>query len=149
MKYKDIIGYKKPKKKLIKEEVKPSEPKVNPIIENIIKTELNEWNDSSFKTLPKRWSKNTYDTGLTEFESTGGKDTLKEVGMSSEIKMYTHAINKNYDRYWDSVKELQKYLAKKGAQKISKQIGSLYTGHVGKFHHWMKTKFIQMVRKMI
>ena len=99
MKYKDIIGYNKPKKKkLIKEEVKSSKPKVNPIIQNIIKTELNEWNDSTFKTLPKRWSKNTYKTGLTEFEQRGGKDTLKEVGMSQEIKMYTNAINKDYDK---------------------------------------------------
>ena len=149
MKYKDIIGYNKPKKKLIKEEVKSSKPKVNPIIQNIIKTELNEWNDSTFKTLPKRWSKNTYKTGLTEFEQRGGKDTLKEVGMSQEIKMYTHAINKNYDKYWDSVKELQKYLVKKGGKKVSQQVGSLYTGHVGKFHHWMKTKFIRLIRKMI
>ena len=149
MKYKDIIGYNKPKKKLIKEEVKSTKPKVNTVIEKIIKEELNEWNDLSFKKLPKRWSKDTFDTGLTEFEKNGGKDVIKEVGMSQEIKMYTHAINKNYDRYWNSVKDLQKYLTKKGGKKISKTIGSLYTGHVGKFHHWMKTKFVQLVRKMI
>ena len=31
---------------------------------------LNEWNDTSFKSLPKRWSKNVNDTrdGLTELE---------------------------------------------------------------------------------
>ena len=150
MKYKDIIGYNKPKKKkLIKEEVKSSKPKVNPIIQNIIKTELNEWNDSTFKTLPKRWSKNTYKTGLTEFEQRGGKDTLKEVGMSQEIKMYTHAINKNYDKYWNSVKDLQKFLKRKGASKVSKEMGSLYVTNVGKFHNWLKTKFIRMIRKMI
>ena len=150
MKYKDIIGYNKPKKKkLIKEEVKSSKPKVNPIIQNIIKTELNEWNDSTFKTLPKRWSKNTYKTGLTEFEKQGGKDTLKEVGMSQEIKMYTHAINKNYDKYWNSVKDLQKFLKRKGASKVSKEMGSLYVNNVGKFHNWLKTKFIRMVRKLI
>ena len=77
------------------------------------------------------------------------KKKLNEVGMSQEIKMYTNAINKNYDRYWDSVKDLQKYLTNKGGKKVAQQIGSLYTGHVGKFHHWMKTKFVQLVRKMI
>ena len=40
-----------------------------------LKDILNEWNDTSFKDLPKRWSGN----GLTEFEKQGGKD-LKEYG---------------------------------------------------------------------
>ena len=127
-----MMGYGK-KKKVIKEQIKP---KVNKVLKGL-KKELNE----SDLALGVQTMKDN-----PPFKT---QKQLKEVGMSSEIKMYTHAINKNYDRYWDSVKELQKYLAKKGAQKISKQIGSLYTGHVGKFHHWMKTKFIQMVRKMI
>ena len=35
---------------------------------------LNEWNDTSFKSLPKRWSKNVNDTrdGLTELERKEG-----------------------------------------------------------------------------
>tara|TARA_Y100000593_G_scaffold49370_1_gene92998 strand:+ start:1040 stop:1438 length:399 start_codon:yes stop_codon:yes gene_type:complete len=132
MDYKSMMGYGK-KKKVIKEQIKP---KVNKVLKGL-KKELNE----SDLALGVQTMKDN-----PPFKT---QKQLKEVGMSSEIKMYTHAINKNYDRYWDSVKELQKYLAKKGAQKISKQIGSLYTGHVGKFHHWMKTKFIQLVRKMI
>ena len=40
-----------------------------------LKDILTEWNDTSFKDLPKRWSGN----GLTEFEKQGGKD-LKEYG---------------------------------------------------------------------
>jgi hypothetical protein len=36
-----------------------------------LKSLLKEWNDTSFKSLPKRWSKNVNDTrdGLTELES--------------------------------------------------------------------------------
>ena len=144
MRYRDILGFSKPKKKVIKEQSKPKKT----VLDGIKKDILNEWHHQP--PTEKRWSGAYGDEdGLTEFEKNGGKDIIKEVGMSQEIKMYTHAINKNYDRYWDSVKDLQKYLAKKGAQKVSKQIGSLYTGHVGKFHHWMKTKFVQMVRKMI
>ena len=151
MNYKSLMGYGK-KKKVSKEKPKP---KTNQVLESVKKEfgyPINEWNDTSFKKLPKRWSKSikSYEkSGLSEFEEQGGKDTLKEVGMSQEIKLYTNAINKNYDKYWDSVKDLQKYLIKKGGKKVSQQIGSLYTGHVGKFHHWMKTKFIQLVRKMI
>ena len=40
-----------------------------------LKDLISEWNDTSFKDLPKRWS-NT--NGLTEFEQQGGKDIVKE-----------------------------------------------------------------------
>ncbi len=40
-----------------------------------LKELLKEWNDTSFKDLPKRWSKSVNDTGgLTEFERMGGTD---------------------------------------------------------------------------
>jgi len=48
-----------------------------------LKELLKEWNDTSFKDLPKRWSKSVNDTGgLTEFERMGGTDV--ELG-----KLYT------------------------------------------------------------
>ena len=131
MDYKSLMGYGK-KKKVNKKVIKENKTSVTELLKE-------EFGDVSLGKVYTDKDKPPFQT----------PQQLKEVGMAPEIKMYTHAINKNYDRYWDSVKDLQKYLAKKGAQKISKQIGSLYTGHVGKFHHWMKTKFIQMVRKMI
>ena len=38
-----------------------------------LKSLLKEWNDTSFKSLPKRWSKDVNDTrdGLTELETNG------------------------------------------------------------------------------
>ena len=50
-----------------------------------LKSLLKEWNDTSFKSLPKRWSKNVNDTrdGLTELEAKEGK--------------ITNAINQKYD----------------------------------------------------
>ena len=53
-----------------------------------LKDLLTEWNDTSFKDLPKRWSKPymkewTPKDGLTEFERLGGKDNV-ELG-----KVYT------------------------------------------------------------
>ena len=51
-----------------------------------LKDLLKEWNDTSFKDLPKRWSKpvmkGTEPDGLTEFERMGGSDV--ELG-----KVYT------------------------------------------------------------
>ena len=56
-----MMGY-GDKKKIPK---KQSKPKKNQILEGI-KKDLNEWNDETFKTLPKRWS-GASDKGLTEF----------------------------------------------------------------------------------
>ena len=48
-----------------------------------LKDLLKEWTDTSFRDLPKRWSKSANDTnGLTEFERMGGTDV--ELG-----KLYT------------------------------------------------------------
>ena len=52
-----------------------------------LKELLKEWNDTSFKDLPKRWTKpymkNYFPKdGLTEFERLGGKD-LNEVSFHS------------------------------------------------------------------
>ena len=51
-----------------------------------LKDLIKEWNDTSFKKLPKRWSKNTFDgsTGLTEFEQQGGKDLNEKYNMGYE-----------------------------------------------------------------
>ena len=52
-----------------------------------LKELLKEWNDTSFRDLPKRWSKPVMKgrepDGLTEFERLGGKDNV-ELG-----KVYT------------------------------------------------------------
>ena len=42
-----------------------------------LKSLIKEWNDTSLRNLPKRWSNNK---GLTEFEQQGGKDNLEEYG---------------------------------------------------------------------
>ena len=66
MDYKKMMGY-GDKKKVTK---KQSKPKKNQVLEGI-KSELNEWNDKTFKNAPKRWT-GAIDKGLTEYE------TLKE-----------------------------------------------------------------------
>ena len=42
-----------------------------------LKKLIKEWNDTSFKDAPKRWSNSK---GLTEFEALGGVDNLEEYG---------------------------------------------------------------------
>ena len=91
MDYKTLMGYENQKKQ-------KSKSKQNKIVENI-KLELNEWNDNTFQTLPKRWS-NAVDKGLTEFEKQGGKDYIQE-GPAFEYKKHSKKIDK-------SLKDLQK-----------------------------------------
>ena len=90
MDYKTLMGYNKKKTPTKKQ----SKPKKNQIVENI-KSELNEWSDDTFKTLPKRWS-GASDKGLTEYE----KQKVNE-GPAYEYKKHSKKIDK-------SLKDLQK-----------------------------------------
>ena len=138
MDYKTLMGYGK-KKKVIN---KKPEPKQNKILESV-KKELNEW--SHQPPTEKRWSKDfNGDDGLTEFEQQGGKDNVNE-GPAADYAPYLHAIKQNYDKYWDSVKEFQKVLDKKGLKGASKGIGNAYKNLVLKFHKLLD----KMVRKLL
>ena len=141
MKYRDILGFSKPKKKVIKEQ---SKPKKNKIIENV-KQELNEWYHSPPKE--KRWS-GAYGAkdGLTEFEKNGGKDVIKEVGAGTEYRPHIHKIDKLYHDYWDAVKDFTDLLLKKGVKKEANLLHKLYMKLVHTFH---KKHFIKMIRKLM
>ena len=91
MDYKKMMGY-GDKKKVTK---KQSKPKKNQVLEGI-KKELNEWNDTTFKNAPKRWS-GASDKGLTEYEN----GRINE-GPAFEYKKHARNIDK-------SLKDLQKY----------------------------------------
>ena len=90
---------------------KESKPKQNKIVENI-KSEINEWNDNTYKTLPKRWS-GASDKGLTEFEKQGGKDFIKE-GPAFEYKKHAKKINKSLKELQKSYLDFYETLRKKG-----------------------------------
>ena len=83
MKYKDILGFSK--KQFVKKSIRKN--KENQII-NGIKQDLNEWSDTTFRNKPKRWSKNTFDTGLTEFEKQGGEEKLELHNLKQISKKY-------------------------------------------------------------
>ena len=129
MKYRDMLGF--PKKKA-KKKVIPQPPK--PSVTDKLKEELNEWNDTTFKNLPKRWSK-PFNSGLTEFEQQGGKDNVNE-GPAYEYANQISKIEKLYDVYWDAVKDLGRALEKKGQRKLAKELFNNYRKQVSKFSQW-------------
>ena len=124
MKYRDILGYEKEKTPTKKQ------PKKNQIVEGI-KKDLNEWNDTTFKDKPKRWSNSS---GLTEYEQ-----DLKEVSAAAEYRPHIKKIDKYYDLYWKSVQDFGKVLEKKGMKKESKFMHQKYYKHVVEFKAWFAT----------
>ena len=129
MNYRDMLGFPKKPKKKVKKKVIPQQLKSS--VTEKLKEELNEWNDTTFKNLPKRWTGN----GLTEFERKGGKDNVNE-GPAYEYANQISKIEKLYDVYWDAVKDLGRALEKKGQRKLSKELFNNYRKQVSKFSQW-------------
>ena len=100
MDYKTLMGYGNKKNK-------KSKPKQNKIVENI-KSELNEWSDDTFKTLPKRWS-GASDKGLTEYE----KQKVNE-GPAYEYKKHSKKIDKSLKDLQKNYLDFYEVLRKKG-----------------------------------
>ena len=62
---------------------------------------------------------------------------IKE-GPAGEYELYMSKINDAYDEYWDSVKDFQKFLSKKGLRGASRGVGNSYKNLVLKFHKLLK-----------
>ena len=137
MKYRDILGYSKSKKKNIKEKSKPKKTVLDGI-----KQELNEWNES----IPsvKRWSKKLDSNGLTEHEQ-----MLKEVGNASVHKKMIQNIDNGLGYYKSSVDNYVDFLNKQGHKKEAKELQNTFIKGVGQFRKFMKVKFLRMIDKLI
>jgi len=139
MDYKSLMGYGKKKTPTKKQ----SKPKKNQILEGI-KKDLNEWNDETFKTLPKRWS-GASDKGLTEFEKQGGEDILKEVGAAPQYKKFVKSIDKERDKVGRETLKFVDLLRKKGLGDAADDLLDSYKNNVIKFGLEVK----KIMRKII
>ena len=128
MNYRDILGL--PKKK-VKKVVTPTQSK--PSVTDKLKEELNEWNDTTFKSLPKRWS----GSGLTEFERKGGRDNVNE-GPAYEYARSTKNIEKSWKNTHKAVMGLVKELQKKGLKKEAFKIEKLIERVWSEFDHYFE-----------
>ena len=127
MDYKSLMGY-GDKKKV------ESKPKQNKIVENI-KSELNEWNDETFKTLPKRWS-GASDKGLTEYE----KQKINE-GPAYEYKKHSKKIDKSLKELQKNYLEFYETLRKKGLNDAASDFLDNYKKNVVGFTKKYKKDF--------
>ena len=95
-----------------------------------LKELLKEWNDTSFRDLPKRWSKpymKEYfpNDGLTEFERLGGKDNISvDEAMSDEkraflmLRIYGDSWKVNLGKVFSGINKGKPTLIKKGLKEI-------------------------------
>ena len=133
MNYRDLMGFKKPKKKVIKEQPKPKKTVLDGI-----KQELNEWNHTP--PTEKRWSKSFGGSGLTEFENR----KINE-GPAFEYAKHIKKIDKLYNAYGAAVGDFETLLNKKGLKKEARDVKMMY----GKFVFKFQKTFENFVRKLM
>ena len=83
-----------------------------------LKKLVKEWNDASFKNLPKRWS-GAYGRkdGLTEFEAKGGKDIVAEdegVSKFDKVSIPT-SVNRYLTKFVQAMKDTNLNRVKRSA----------------------------------
>ena len=94
-----------------------------------LKELLTEWTDTSFRDLPKRWSKPVMKgkapDGLTEFERLGGKDNISvDEAMSYEkrsflmLRIYGDSWKINLGKVFSGINKGKPTLIKKGLKEI-------------------------------
>ena len=130
MKYRDILGYSKPKKKVVKEQPKPKKT----VLDGIKKDILNEWHHQP--PTEKRWSGAYGDEdGLTEFEKNGGKDIIKEVGAGAQYQKFYKDIERQQKGLSKSVEKFMKYLEQQG---LKSEARNLYDHYLIDSYGWMR-----------
>ena len=129
MDYKSLMGYGDKKKK--------SKPKQNKIVKNL-KLELNEWNDTTFRDMPKRWS-GAFNQGLTPYEK------LNEVGAAPQYKKFVKSIDKERDKVGRETLKFVDLLRKKGLTDAADDLLDSYKNNVIKFGLEVK----KIMRKII
>ena len=136
MDYKKMMGY-GDKKKVTK---KQSKPKKNQVLEGI-KKELNEWNDTTFKNAPKRWS-GAYGRkdGLTEYE----QERINE-GPAFEYKKHSKKIDKSLKDLQKSYLDLYDSLRKKGLDDEASDFLDNYKKNIVDFTKKYKKNFRKLM----
>ena len=131
--YKSMMTGSNKKKKVIKEQSKPKKTVLDGI-----KQELNEWTHKP--PTEKRWSKKTFDSGLTEHER-----QLKEVGAAPLYRKHIKNIDKQRDQVGREVIKFYELLRKKGLSDAADTLLDNYKNNIIKFGKDLK----QLVRKLM
>ena len=139
MKYRDILGFSKPKKKVVKEQPKPKKTVVDKLKKDLLKESIT-WRNRKFgDRLPT----------MEDYKEEHDKNNLKEVGAAADYKKYIKLIDKDFDSLVNNVGELKNLLMRSGAKKQAGELQQIFAKNVGKFRSFMKIKFLRMINKLI
>ena len=102
------------------------------------------------KKITKKESKPKVNKVLENIkEEFGYKQNLKEVGNASLHKKMMQNIENGEGYYRGIVENYAAFLKQEGHTKEAKELMSKYVTLTSKFSHWMKTKWVKIIRKMI
>ena len=101
----------------------------------------------SKKKVTKKQSKSKVNEVLKSIKEEFG--LIKEVGVAQEHKKYIKNIEKAEENMHKHVAKYKNFLMDQGFKNEAKEFSSNYVVMIGKFTHWMKTKWVRMLRKMI
>ena len=76
------------------------------------------------------------------------KKKLNEVGNAQVHKRYTMKIEDAAGNLESAVKNYSKFLKQQGNKREAQELRGKFS-IVGKFTHWMKTKWVRILRKLI
>ena len=76
-------------------------------------------------------------------------ELIKEVGSASLHKKMMQNIENGEGYYRGIVENYAAFLKQEGHTKEAKELMSKYVTLTSKFSHWMKTKWVKIIRKMI
>ena len=82
-------------------------------------------------------------------EEFGYKDTLNEAGVAQQHYKYIKLITKAEENMHKHIQEYKYFLQDQDLDREAKEIGSKYITMIGKFTHYLKTKWVKMIGKMI
>ena len=74
---------------------------------------------------------------------------ITEVGSAPEHYKYIKNITKAEENMHKHIQEYKYFLQDQDLDREAKEIGSKYITMIGKFTHYLKTKWVKMIRKMI
>ena len=130
MKYRDILGYSKSKKKVVKEQLKP---KTNKVLKDI-KQKLNESEIAlGIQTLKDN----------PPFQT---PKQLKEVGAGAQYRKFYKDIERQQQGLSKSVEKFKKYLEKQG---LKSEAQELYDNYLIDSYGWMRKWLKQFISKLM
>ena len=86
---------------------------------------------------------------MADYKKAHKEGKINEVGAAPQHKKYINNIWKAEENMHKHIQEYKYFLEDQDLAKEAQEFGSKYITMIGKFTHYLKTKWVKMVRKMI